>query len=90
MGVKFRRQYGIAHYIIDFYCPELKLAIEVDGENHFSETAQVYDKTRNHYLESLGILTLRFNNDEIMNNMEGVYYRIQQQIRPSTKKAFSF
>ena len=44
LGVKFRRQHGIGHYIVDFYCPELKLIIEVDGESHFSEDAQAYDR----------------------------------------------
>jgi len=51
MGVKFRRQHGIGHYIADFYCPELKLVIEVDGDSHESADAQAYDAVRHDFRE---------------------------------------
>ena len=53
MGYRFRRQYGIGPYVLDFYCPGLKLAIEVDGDSHFE--AGEYDRERQRYIESLGI-----------------------------------
>jgi very-short-patch-repair endonuclease len=80
MGEKFRRQHGIGHYIVDFYCPALKLVIEVDGDSHFTEDAQRYDRERNKFMSSLGMTTLRFKNDEVMSNLEGVCQSIQQQI----------
>lgn len=46
LGQRFLRQYGIHAYVVDFYCPKLKLAIEVDGESHFVERAQEYDRAR--------------------------------------------
>ena len=46
MGYRFRRQYGVGPYVLDFYCPKLKLAIEVDGDNHFEAGAGEYDRVR--------------------------------------------
>lgn len=80
MGVKFRRQHGIGYYIADFYCPELKMVIEVDGESHFSEEAKAYDKVRDNFMLSLGIITIRLENNDIMKNIDGVYQTIKQQI----------
>lgn len=80
MGIKFRRQHGIGHYIADFYCPELKMVIEVDGESHFSEEAIGYDKIRDDFMLSLDIITIRLKNDTIMKNIEGVHQYIKHQI----------
>lgn len=80
MGVKFRRQHGIGHYIADFYCPELKLVIEVDGDSHGSVDAQTYDAIRNDFMVSLGITTLRFTNDEVMNHLDGVHQHVTQYL----------
>ncbi len=80
LGVKFRRQHGIGHYIVDFYCPELKLIIEVDGESHFSEDAQAYDKIRDAYMLGLGLTAIRYNNHDVMHNIEAIYQSIQQYI----------
>ena len=79
MGIKFRRQHGIGHYIVDFYCPELKLIIEVDGDSHFSEEDQAYDKVRDDFMLSLDIMTIRLKNDDVMKNIEGVHQYIKQQ-----------
>lgn len=81
MGVKFRRQHGIGHYIADFYCSELKLVIEVDGDSHFSEDAKGYDKIRDDFFLSLNIKTIRINNDDVMNNIEGVSQSIMEEIK---------
>ena len=80
MGVKFRRQHGIGHYIVDFYCTELKLAIEVDGDSHYSENGQNYDDVRDSYLQSLGITTLRLKSDDVMKNIEGVHQHIMRKL----------
>ena len=81
LGVKFRRQHGIGHYIVDFYCPELKLIIEVDGESHFSEDAQAYDKIRDKFMLELGLTTIRFSNHEVMTNIDGVCEYLQQHVQ---------
>jgi very-short-patch-repair endonuclease len=80
MGVKFRRQHGIGHYIVDFYCPALKLVIEVDGDSHFSQSAQDYDSVRDNFMLSLGIMTIRVRNDDVMKNIDGVCQHIKHQL----------
>ena len=65
-GVRFLRQYSVGHYILDFYTPQFKLAIELDGEGHFTEQQMAYDKRRDEYLNSLGIRVLRFENFEVI------------------------
>lgn len=77
MGVKFRRQHGIGYYIADFYCVELQIVIEVDGESHSSDEAQAYDRARDGFMSSLGIFTLRIKNEDVMNNIDGVYQQIK-------------
>lgn len=70
---KFRRQYGIRKFIVDFYCPEVKLAIEIDGESHFENTqAEMQDIIRQQFIQSMDIRILRFTNAEIYNNLDGV------------------
>src|SRR5437868_1321819 len=62
LGKKFRRQSSLGPYIVDFYCPECGLVIELDGERHFSETIQDYEAERTKYIESEGLRILRFEN----------------------------
>jgi len=80
-GYKFRRQYSIGKFVLDFYCPKLKLAIEVDGSSHFVESAQVCDKERQMIIETFGITFLRFTNREIQENIEGVLNKIIECIQ---------
>ena len=80
-GLKFFRQYGIGAYIADFYCPQRKLVIEVDGGQHFSEDGKTYDAQREHYMSSLGIYTLRFSNLDILKNIDGTWERIIQVVK---------
>lgn len=62
-GLKFRRQFGVGPYILDFYCPALKLAIELDGQVHFSDEARAYDAERDAYLlREHSIRVLRYEN----------------------------
>lgn len=79
-GVKFRSQYSVGWFVVDFYCTELKLAIEIDGDSHFQDGAQEYDQERQAFIESVGIRFLRFTNNEVYGNLEGVLERIIQKI----------
>ena len=80
LGVKVRRQHGIGRYIVDLYCPEAKLVIEVDGDSHYTEIAQLQDSERDAYMQSLGLRVLRFTNQDINQNMPGVYETIKRVI----------
>ena len=75
-GLKFIRQYGVGSYVIDFYCPKLKLAIEIDGDSHFQEGAEEYDKKRQKFIEQFGIKFLRVTNTDIYENLDGVIEEI--------------
>ncbi len=76
LGVKFRRQYGIGRYIADFYSPQIKLAIELDGDSHYQDGSQEYDAVRDQFMHSLGIVVLRFRNDEVMRELNAVIEKI--------------
>ncbi len=71
-GLKFRRQYGINNYVVDFYCPELELAIEIDGDVHYYDSRTVFDEKRQKDIEALGIKVLRYTNNDVIKNIEGV------------------
>src|SRR3989344_5512964 len=72
-GYKFRRQFSIDEFIVDFFCPKLKLAIEIDGDSHFLDSSVVlYDRTREESLRKHKVNVLRFNNDEVISNIEAV------------------
>ena len=68
--ISFRRQVVIGNYIVDFYCRKAKLAIEIDGAQHYTPESIQYDKDRTEYLESCGIKVLRFLNKDINHNFE--------------------
>jgi very-short-patch-repair endonuclease len=76
LGYRFRRQYGIGKYIVDFYCPRLKLVIEVDGATHAAEEEIKNDNIRQKYLESLGLIVKRYINADIYSNIGLVVYNI--------------
>ena len=71
-GLKFFRQYSIGPYIADFYCPEIRLAIELDGGQHSEKDAQLYDQERTDYLNANNVKVARYWNSEVINNIEGV------------------
>ena len=75
---KFIRQKPIDQYIVDFYCSELMLAIEIDGDTHAGQ--QQYDATRTRRLNKLGIEVFRYPNTEILNNLEGVYEDLLKRV----------
>jgi very-short-patch-repair endonuclease len=77
---KFRNQYSVEQFVLDFYSPEIKLAIEIDGESHFQEGAAHYDKERQIFIEPTGINFLRFTNNQVYENLNGVLEIIAQEI----------
>ncbi len=80
-GFKFRRQYSFLNYIVDFYCVQAKLAIEIDGDSHYNTRAQTYDLVRTESLRKAGITVLRFTNDDVMRNIEGVLEKIRSLLQ---------
>jgi len=83
-GYDFDRQRPIDRYIVDFYCKDLKLAIEIDGSSHDGQEAKVNDDIRQRRLESLGVRFLRFNDADVKRNMEMVVDSIEQWIDESS------
>ena|SRR3989344_6909863 len=83
---KFFRQYSIGPYIADFYCPEARLVIELDGETHFSKVQEIYDIERTKYLNGNNIKVLRFWNDEIINNIDKVISTIAKALSDAPLK----
>jgi very-short-patch-repair endonuclease len=79
-GKKFRRQYSIGRYVVDFYCPEAKLAIELDGDSHFTEDAQEYDQQRTDFMNSAGVVVIRFTNQEVKGNLTSVLEAIVEKL----------
>ena len=77
---KFYRQRIIGNYIVDFYCAKLRLAIELDGSQHFEEEGLHYDAERTDYLNSLGIEVLRFANNDVLQRFDGVCEAIELKI----------
>ena len=78
---KFVRQKNIGNYILDFYCANKKLAIEIDGLQHYDESGSFYDKNRTKTINEYGISVLRFSNREINNQFEAVCLYIDNFIK---------
>lgn len=72
LGFKVRRQYGIENFILDFYCPKLKLAIETDGDVHHFRKKQILDSKKNDLLKSEGIKLVRLNNFDLEDDYESM------------------
>ena len=77
-GLKFTRQKPLDRYVVDFYCAELMLAIEIDGDSH--DARGRYDEARTRRLNALGVEVVRYANAEVMGNVEGVYVDLQKRI----------
>lgn len=71
-GLKFRRQHAIGNYVADFYCPALKLIVEIDGDVHILGNRPAKDLVRERYLQNRGLKVVRVTNNNIRQNMEGV------------------
>jgi very-short-patch-repair endonuclease len=76
IGYKFRRQYSFDSFIVDFYSPELRLVIEVDGDSHYLDGAAERDKKRQMHIELCNVEVIRFTNTNIYYNLDGVIERI--------------
>ncbi len=81
VGTTFRRQYSVDAYVLDFYAPRSKLAIEVDGDSHFTADAIAYDQERTADLQCFGIEVLRFTNLEIREHLDGVLEKIAEVLQ---------
>ncbi|MFT4601182.1 MAG: very-short-patch-repair endonuclease [Arenicella sp.] len=79
LGHKFRRQHSFGNYILDFYCFELKFAIELDGAHHYTEEGREKDKIRDEFLENNGIKVLRIENKHILENLSIVLNLIEEE-----------
>ena len=79
-GKKFRRQHAIANYVVDFYCNEYKLAIELDGRFHAEQGAKEYDKSRTALLNEIGITVLRFWNEDVISDSKNVLAKISKYL----------
>lgn len=76
-GRKFRRQHSVGNYILDFYCPSERIAIELDGQGHFEYSQAEYDKERDLFLEYFGIRVLRFENNWVWANPDALLERVK-------------
>ncbi len=83
-GKKFRRQHSIGNYVVDFYCPECKLAVELDGEKHFNSMASEYDLRRTEFLGRRNIRLLRFENRAVFEHSDGVLEAIRNYLSTAT------
>jgi very-short-patch-repair endonuclease len=79
-GYKFRRQYSVGTYIVDFFCAEIKLAIEIDGESHYLTGSEDRDRKRQAFIESAGICFLRFTNFDVYERLDGVLQTIMDRL----------
>jgi very-short-patch-repair endonuclease len=88
-GLSFRRQHPIGTYIVDFYCPTIRLAIELDGGQHNEPRHQASDERCSQVLKTNGITVIRFWNNDVVENVEGVWDEIARvaatlKLRPAT------
>ncbi|HTN18219.1 MAG TPA: endonuclease domain-containing protein [Chitinophagaceae bacterium] len=77
-GKRFRRQFSVGNFILDFYCPKQKLAVELDGKHHFTPAGVMIDGERDAFLEAQGIAVLRFENNMVLMQLENVLETIRQ------------
>ncbi len=80
-GKKFRRQVSIGPYVVDFYCPDCALVIELDGAAHFGANIDEYEAKRTEFLERQGLRIIRFENKVLYDNLDAVLETIKQYIR---------
>jgi very-short-patch-repair endonuclease len=83
-GRKFRRQHSVGVYVLDFYCPQERLAVEVDGGVHHTAAAREHDSIRDATLLQLAIRTLRIANEDVENDIESALNRIKAEFKTVT------
>jgi len=79
-GFKFRRQHPFGPFILDFFCMEHRLAVELDGGQHFDVAAMRYDERRSMFIREYGITVLRFSNDQVMRERRAVLEAIARAL----------
>jgi very-short-patch-repair endonuclease len=80
LGCKFRRQFSVGAFVMDFYSPEIRLAVELDGDSHFREGAREYDQQRTQFIERFGIRIVRVLNSDIYDNLDGILEMIGNEV----------
>lgn len=80
LGLKFYRQYSVGSFILDFFCPKIRFAIEIDGQQHQMPVIQNHDEIRTQFLEAHDIWVMRIKNDEIFYDLQGVLEKIEEVI----------
>jgi very-short-patch-repair endonuclease len=86
LGVSFRRQHPIGRYVLDFYCPSVGLAIEVDGGQHAAGPQKEIDLRRDQWLSANGVRMLRFWNNEVLSNLQGVLQTIVMDLEKTPSR----
>ena len=84
LGLKFRRQHSIGPYVLDFYCHERKVCIELDGGQHYENEGIQHDERRKAFLEAQGLRILRFSNMDILENIEAMLLLIAEDVTSLT------
>ncbi len=85
-GFRFLRQKPLDNFIADFYCAELLLVIEIDGESHLSEDAKDYDEYRTKVLNAYGIEVVRYTNEEILNHFADIVVDLREKVKDRAKR----
>ena len=83
-GLKFRCQYPFGPYVLDFYCHEYKLCVELDGGQHYESAGIQHDEQRQAFLTSHSIYTLRFSNRDVLQHLEAVLLQVAEAVKPLT------
>ena len=83
-GLKFRRQHPVGPYVLDFYCYEYKICLELDSGQHYESAGIEHDEQRQAFLISRGIRTLRFSNRDVLQHLEAVLLQIAEALKPLT------
>ena len=87
LGQQFRRQHPIGPFIVDFYAPDLKLVLEIDGDSHAGHEAEEYDARRTAFLRNQGCSVVRFTNRDVLNSIEGVMAAIHERLDKSGEQS---
>jgi len=80
-GFKFRRQHPVGRYILDFFCAEKRLCVEIDGSTHDTPAAQAYDEARTDYLQAQRIRLIRFTESEVVDHLQAVVDAIGDELK---------
>jgi very-short-patch-repair endonuclease len=83
LGTRFKRQFSISGYVVDFFCPKSRIAVEVEGGVHNLANNKIYDRFKRKIIESQDITILRFSNNDVENNMKSVLQKIKSSLVPS-------